>query len=82
MALSTSNIANGIDVVKFGALRQDWPDGPPQVLCLIGRVVPIKDIKTYIRAARIIANRMPGVEAWIAGQRATASSTVGSLPRW
>lgn len=63
----TSNIANGIDVVKFGALRRDWPEGPPQVLCLIGRVVPIKDIKTYIRAARIIANRMPGVEAWIAG---------------
>jgi glycosyltransferase involved in cell wall biosynthesis len=63
----TCNIANGIDVVKFGALRKDRPDGAPPVLCLIGRVVPIKDIKTYIRAARILANRMPGVEAWIAG---------------
>lgn len=63
----TSNIANGIDVARFGALRQERPDGAPPVLCLIGRVVPIKDIKTYIRAARIIANQMPHVEAWIAG---------------
>lgn len=63
----TCNIPNGIDLAKFGALRQDHANGAPQVMCLIGRVVPIKDIKTFIRAARIIANRMPGVEAWIAG---------------
>jgi glycosyltransferase involved in cell wall biosynthesis len=34
---------------------------------LIGRVVPIKDIKTYIRAMRIVATRLPEAEAWIAG---------------
>ena len=37
------------------------------VLCLIGRVVPIKDIKTYIRAMRIIVNHLPQAQAWIAG---------------
>ncbi len=37
------------------------------MLCLIGRVVPIKDVKTFVRAMRIIANRMPQVEGWIAG---------------
>ncbi len=63
----TSNIANGIDVEKFAALRVDWPDGPPPILCLIGRVVPIKDIKTYIRAMRIIVSHMPEAQAWIAG---------------
>jgi glycosyltransferase involved in cell wall biosynthesis len=63
----TSNIPNGIDVVKFGALRSLRPAGIPQIMCLIGRVVPIKDIKTYIRATRIIANRVPDVQAWIAG---------------
>lgn len=63
----TCNVANGIDVARFGALRQERPNGAPPVLCLIGRVVPIKDIKTYIRAVRVIANRMPQVEAWIAG---------------
>jgi glycosyltransferase involved in cell wall biosynthesis len=63
----TSNIANGIDVEKFAALRVDWPDGPPPIMCLIGRVVPIKDIKTYIRAMRIVATHLPQAEAWIAG---------------
>jgi glycosyltransferase involved in cell wall biosynthesis len=40
---------------------------PPPVLCLIGRVVPIKDIKTFIRAMRTVVNRLPAAEAWIAG---------------
>jgi polysaccharide biosynthesis protein PelF len=63
----TANIANGIDVDKFAPLRVDWPDGPPPIMCLIGRVVPIKDIKTFIRAMRVVATRMPLAEAWIAG---------------
>ena len=63
----TRNIANGIDVVRFGALRALRPDAIPPVMCLIGRVVPIKDIKTFIRATRIMASRRPDIEAWIAG---------------
>lgn len=66
-AARTSNIPNGIDVVRFGALRALRPAHIPQIMCLIGRVVPIKDIKTYIRATRIMANRHPDVQAWIAG---------------
>ena len=63
----TSNIPNGVDVVRFGALRAlRGPDVPP-VLCLIGRVVPIKDIKTYIRAMRTVVDRMPQAQGWIAG---------------
>lgn len=63
----TRNIPNGIDVPRFAALRAQRPATPPPVLCLIGRVVPIKDIKTYIRAVRAVVNRMPQAEAWIAG---------------
>ncbi len=63
----TSNIPNGIDVAKFAALRSLRPAKIPQVLCLIGRVVPIKDIKTFIRAMRSVANHLPDAEAWIAG---------------
>ncbi|MDP3136578.1 MAG: GT4 family glycosyltransferase PelF [Burkholderiaceae bacterium] len=63
----TFNIPNGIDVVRFGALRDKRPAATPKVCCLIGRVVPIKDIKTYIRAMRIVANRLPEAQAWIAG---------------
>jgi hypothetical protein len=66
-ASRTFNIANGIDVVRFGALRALRPEKVPPIMCLIGRVVPIKDIKTYIRATRIIANRFPDAQAWIAG---------------
>lgn len=63
----TANIPNGIDVERFAALRALRPAVTPPVLCLIGRVVPIKDIKTFIRAMRTVVNHLPEAEAWIAG---------------
>ncbi|MFO1353967.1 MAG: hypothetical protein U1E88_05825 [Acinetobacter sp.] len=36
------------------------------MVCLIGRVVPIKDVKTFIRAIRSVQT-LPDIEAWIAG---------------
>jgi glycosyltransferase involved in cell wall biosynthesis len=36
------------------------PASPPPVLCLIGRVVPIKDVKTFIRAMRRVVNHARG----------------------
>lgn len=63
----TFNIPNGIDVVRFGELRALRPPEIPKVCCLIGRVVPIKDIKTYIRAMRSVSLRLPEAQAWIAG---------------
>lgn len=63
----TCNIPNGIDVARFAPLRGQRPAQVPQVLCLIGRVVPIKDIKTFIRAMRTVANHLPDAQAWIAG---------------
>lgn len=63
----TFNIPNGISIARFKPLREQRPKLPPPVLCLIGRVVPIKDIKTFIRAMRRVANQMPEAEGWIAG---------------
>lgn len=63
----TVNIANGVDLPKFAALRTVRPAVPPPVLCLIGRVVPIKDVKTFIRAMHSVVHLMPGAEGWIAG---------------
>ena len=63
----TFNVPNGISLQRFAPLRALRPEMPPPVLCLIGRVVPIKDVKTFIRAMRRVANQMPAAEGWIAG---------------
>lgn len=67
LAIRTRSIPNGIPVEKFASLRFERAFPPPKVLCLIGRVVPIKDVKTFIRAMRIVVNRLPDAEGWIAG---------------
>ncbi len=67
----TMNVANGINLARLAALRErrvHGPSGePPRVLCLIGRVVPIKDIKTFIRAMKTVVAHLPDAEGWIAG---------------
>lgn len=65
----TQTIPNGIALARFAPLRRERaPDeAPPPVLCLIGRVVPIKDVKTFIRAMRRVVNLRPDAEGWIAG---------------
>jgi glycosyltransferase involved in cell wall biosynthesis len=63
----TLNIPNGIDLPRLSKLRALRPADPPPVLCLIGRVVPIKDVKTFIRAMRSVVSQFPQAEAWIAG---------------
>lgn len=57
-------IPNGIEVA----------DAPPRarsdrapVVALIGRVVPIKDIKTFLRACAILRDYIPDVRVWILG---------------
>jgi len=43
------------------------PDTPPLVVGLVGRVVPIKDIKTFIRTIRGALETLPSIEGWIIG---------------
>lgn len=63
----TSNIPNGIDIARYAAVRAKRPQETPPVMALIGRVVPIKDVMTFIRAMRTVVNRLPQAEAWIIG---------------
>lgn len=63
----TMIIPNGVNIERLAPLREQRPFPPPPVLCLLGRVVPIKDIKTFIRAMRTVANRLPEAEGWIVG---------------
>jgi glycosyltransferase involved in cell wall biosynthesis len=60
-------IPNGIDVARFLPARNRRPDVIPPVLGLLGRIVPIKDIKTFIRAMRIVVSRMPEAQGWLIG---------------
>ncbi len=59
-------IPNGVDydlLSKAGAGRTEHPP----TVALIGRVVPIKDVKTYIRAIAILRGIVPDVRALLLG---------------
>lgn len=66
-AARTRIIPNGIDSGRFNTARISRPYAIPKVLGLVGRVVPIKDIKTFIRAMRSICEVMPEARGWIVG---------------
>ncbi|GLS84087.1 GT4 family glycosyltransferase PelF [Paraferrimonas haliotis] len=63
----TSVIVNGINMKRFTKAYQERSVSPPKVAGLIGRVVPIKDIKTFIRSIRVAVNAEPNLEGWIIG---------------
>jgi glycosyltransferase involved in cell wall biosynthesis len=60
-------IPNGVDIKKLEKTREFRSATIPKVITLIGRVVSIKDIKSFIRAIRITVNRIPEAEAWVVG---------------
>jgi glycosyltransferase involved in cell wall biosynthesis len=59
-------IANGIELGRFCGLPRAGSDVRPTI-ALIGRVVPIKDIKTFILAAAALRSRMPELRALVLG---------------
>jgi len=63
----TRVIPNGVDVDRFRPLRAARPPEPPPVIGFVGRVVPIKDVKTFIRAMKAVVAERPEVEGWIVG---------------
>ncbi len=60
-------VPNGVDVEGYALALEKRPPYIPKVITLLGRVVPIKDIKTFIKAMRIVVNNLPDVEGWIVG---------------
>jgi len=63
----TMVIPNGVDVDGLKATMVHREEIPRPIVTLIGRVVPIKDIKTFIRAIKIASNSVPDIEGWIVG---------------
>ena len=60
-------LPNGVKLERFVKLRAKRPKNIPPILVLLGRVVPIKDIKTYIRAIGLLCKQLPEAEGWIVG---------------
>ena len=59
-------IPNGIEYERYAAIPRDRSARPPTV-ALIGRVVPIKDVKTFIRSAALLRATVPDVKALVLG---------------
>lgn len=59
-------IPNGVDIDLYAAVVRDPRPRRPTV-ALIGRVVPIKDVKTYIRAAGLLRELVPNVRVLMMG---------------
>ncbi len=59
-------IANGVDVERFAALDIAGQDERP-TMALIGRVVPIKDIRTFVAAAAVAHREVPDIRALVIG---------------
>ncbi|MBI3298162.1 MAG: GT4 family glycosyltransferase PelF [Elusimicrobia bacterium] len=62
----TSIIPNGIDLIHYREIQRK-PQGDAKTVAFIGRVVPIKDVKTFLHAARIVLGKRPGTEFLILG---------------
>jgi polysaccharide biosynthesis protein PelF len=61
-----SVIANGIDLDRFSEITAAGDDMRP-TMALIGRVVPIKDVKSFITAAHLLKGRIPALRALVLG---------------
>ena len=65
---SLSIIPNGIDVSKFAPMERTIKKGQTQfTIGFVGRVVPIKDVKTFIKACKIIVEKFPEAKVLILG---------------
>lgn len=58
-------IPNGINLERYGSVVPSV--GHPPSIAFIGRITPIKDVKTYIRAVGILSRNIPDLTAYIIG---------------
>ena len=62
-----SIIPNGIDLDAFRDIASAGERPPRQTVAFVGRVVPIKDVKTFLHAAKIILDAQAGVDFLVLG---------------
>lgn len=66
-AQRTQVIPNGIKLEAWQGVISNRQVNATPIIGLIGRIVPIKDIKTFIRSLRSVVSSIPQVQAWIVG---------------
>lgn len=59
-------IPNGIELAQFSTIARSREPRRPTVL-LVGRLVPIKDIRTFIQAMGLLRRAVPDLDAMIVG---------------
>lgn len=62
----TELIPNGVDIALYSSFKK-IDNGSKIIVGTVVRVVPIKDVKTFIRAAGIVAEQVPEAEFHIIG---------------
>ena len=63
-------IPNAINIERFQQFpRKEKEPGDPFVVGFVGRVVPIKDVKTFIRACKVVSLHVSNVKFYIMGPR-------------
>lgn len=68
-------IPNGVSIQQLGNLRQmKKPAGDRFLVGFVGRIVPIKDVKTLIHALKIASQAIPHLEAYLVGPTEEDSS--------
>jgi glycosyltransferase involved in cell wall biosynthesis len=61
-------ISNGVDIQRFAGLRKHQPVTTDHFqVGFVGRIVPIKDVKTLIRALKIASLSIPHLDAYLVG---------------
>jgi glycosyltransferase involved in cell wall biosynthesis len=66
-AKNISIIPNGVDIHAFSEIAAGRKMRKRRTLAFVGRIVPIKDVKTLIRACKIIVERLPDVQILLIG---------------
>jgi polysaccharide biosynthesis protein PelF len=62
-------IPNGVNVKRLRRIERHQAAKHRPTVALMGRVVPIKDVKTFIRAAAMLRELIPDVRVYVIGNR-------------
>ncbi|MFQ5601210.1 MAG: GT4 family glycosyltransferase PelF, partial [Candidatus Krumholzibacteriia bacterium] len=60
-------IPNGVDLERLSDVMENRKRASRPTVGFVGRVVPIKDVKTLVRATKIVSCRIPDVEVLVVG---------------